>query len=93
MGHSAHSDRISKYMVHESVNLISFSASFLPEALLAYGYCHCLRLCVCVCVSVCLCVNFCLSGDNSSPFKLGSPNVNQKMQNILFKVPIALGAG
>ena len=33
---------------------------FSPEALLAYGYCHCLRLCVCVCV--CLCVNFCLSG-------------------------------
>ena len=37
---------------------------FLPEALLAYWYCHCLRLCVCV--SVCV-STFACPGDNSSP--------------------------
>ena len=40
-----------------------FFISFLPEALLAYGYCH--RLCLCVCVSVCLSTFACPS-DNSS---------------------------
>ena len=64
--------------------------SFLPEALLAYGYCHCLRLCVYVCLSVCV-STFACPGDNL-PFKLGSPNINQNMQNILLKVPIVLGA-
>ena len=37
---------------------------FLPEALLSYGYCHCLSLCVCV--SVCVSTFACLD-DNSSP--------------------------
>ena len=35
----------------------------LPEALLAYGYCH--RLCLCLCVSVCL-STFACPDDNSS---------------------------
>ena len=65
------------------------SDEFLSEALLAYGYCHCLRLCVClsVCVST-----FLVRAITRHPFKLGSPNIKQKMQNILLKVPIVLGA-
>ena len=63
---------------------------FLPEALLAYGYCHCLRLCVCVCLSVCQLLLVRMI--TRHPFKLGSPNLNQKMQNILLQVPIVLGA-
>ena len=45
---------------------------------------------VCVCLSVChlLLVRMI----TRHPFKLGSPNLNQKMQNILLKVPIVLGA-
>ena len=45
---------------HQITIIIQYVPFLLPEALLAYGYSHCLRLCVCV--SVCLCVNFCLSG-------------------------------
>ena len=65
-------------------------SSFLPEALLAYRYCLCLRLCVCVCLSVCQLLL--VRAITRHPFKLGSPNLNQKMQNILLKVPIVLGA-
>ena len=43
--------------------LIPNLVAFLPEALLAYGYCH--RLCVCVYVSVCL-STFACPDDNSS---------------------------
>ena len=42
--------------------------NFLPEALLAYGYCHCLRLCVCVCLSVCV-STFACPDDNSTPIQ------------------------
>ena len=65
---------------------------FLPEALLAYGYCHCLRLCVCVCVCLSVCQLLLVRTITRRPFKLGSPNLNQKMQNILLKVPIVFGA-
>ena len=65
---------------------------FLPEALLAYGYCHCLRLCMCVCVCLSVCQLLLVRTITRRPFKLGSPNLNQKMQNILLKVPIVFGA-
>ena len=57
--------------------------SFLPEPVLAFGYCRCLRLCVCVCV--CVCLSVCLSVNHllvraiiRDPFKLGSPNLDQR---------------
>ena len=45
------------------IKILRICISFLPEALLAYGYCH--RLCLCVCVSVCVSPFFC-QDDNSS---------------------------
>ena len=50
----------------------------------------------CVCVCVCVCLSVCqlllVRTITRRPFKLGSPNLNQKMQNILLKVPIVFGA-
>ena len=50
---------VAEYLAENGV-----SGTFLPEALLAYGYCHRLCLCVCVCVSVCL-STFACPDDNS----------------------------
>ena len=62
--------------------------SFYPRPVMAFGYCHRLNL------SLCVSVNHKLVGAISPhPFKLKSPNLDQKMQNILLKVPIVLGAG
>ena len=47
---------------------------FLPRQILAFGYCRCLCLCVCVC----MCQSQACPLDNMWPFKLGSPNVNQR---------------
>ena len=47
-------------------------------------------VCVCVCLSVCQLLL--VRTITRHPFKLGSPNLNQKMQSILLKVPIVLGA-
>ena len=52
---------------------------FYPRPVLAFEYCHCLHLCVCVCLSVCLCVNHLLVRlITQDPFKLGSPNLDQR---------------
>ena len=56
---------------------------------MAYEYCH--HLCLCVCVSVCVSILL-VRAITNHPIKLGSPNLDQKMQNILPKVPIVLGA-
>ena len=48
--------------------------AFYPRPVLGFGYCRCLRLCVCVCLSVCLCV----CAITWDPFKLGSPNLDQR---------------
>ena len=48
---------------------------FYPRPVLAFGYCHRLRLCVCPCV----CVNHLLARRiTRDPFKLGSPNLDQR---------------
>ena len=53
------------------------SLNFYPRPVLAFGYCRCLRLCVCV--SVCMCVNHLLvRAITRDPFKLGSPNLDQR---------------
>ena len=63
---------------------------FLPEAFLAYGYCH--RLCLCVCVYLCVCQLLLVRAITHHKFQLESPDLDEKMQNILLKVPIVLGA-
>ena len=62
--------------------------AFLPEALLAYGYCH--RLCVCV--YRCVCQLLVVGTISHHTFQLESPDMDEKMQNILLKVPIVMGA-
>ena len=57
---------------------------------MASGYCRCLRLFVCPSVHVCG-NNDLVRARTHHLFKLESPNLNQKMQNILLKVPIVLG--
>ena len=65
---------------------------FYPRPVMALGYCRCLRLSVCV--SVCVCGNHELfRAITHHPFKLESPNLDQKIQNILLKIPIVLGTG
>ena len=56
---------------------------YYPRPVLAFGYCH--RLGVCVCVNL-----FC-PGDNSPHFQLESSNLDQKIKQILLKVPIVFG--
>ena len=57
-----------------------YEDSLFTRGHLAYGYCHCLRLCECQLLLV--------RAITHHPLKLGSPNLDQKMQNILLKVPI-----
>ena len=48
----------------------------------------------CVCVCICVSVNFCLSSVHTithHTFQLESPDLDEKMQNILLKVPIDWG--
>ena len=53
------------------------SFHFYPRPVLAFRYCRCLRLCVCL--SVCLCINHLLvHAITRDPFKLGSPNLDQR---------------
>ena len=44
-----------------------------------------------VCVYLCVCQLLLVCAITHHPLKLGSPNLDQKMQNILLKVPIVLG--
>ena len=53
--------------------------ALLLEALLAYGYCHCLSVCVCQLLLVRVITHY--------MFQLESSDVDDKMQNILLKVP------
>ena len=63
---------------------------FYPRPVLAFGYCHCLRLCVCV--SVCLCVNQLLvRAITRDPFKLGSPNLDQRCKRPWLRSLFILG--
>ena len=67
---------------------------FYRRPVLAFGYCHRLRLCVCV--SVCVCVTLCQSlacpRDNSGPVQARIAKFGPKMQKTLVKAPIVLGA-
>ena len=50
---------------------------FYPRPVLAFGYCRCLRVCLSlsVCLSVC---HFLGHAKTRDPFKLGSPNLDQR---------------
>ena len=61
---------------------------FLPEALLADRYCH--HLCLCVYQYVCQLLL--VRAITHHTFQLESPDLDEKMQNILLKVPIVLAA-
>ena len=78
-------------LIHWSFCWQHFEMHFITRGLLAYGYCHCLHLCVCVCICVCQFLRVCSIAHHSS--KLGSPNLDQKMQSILLKIPIVFEAG
>ena len=59
---------------------------FYPRPVMAFGYCHCLRLSVCVCPST-----FPFRAITHHSFSLEPSNLDRKMQNILVKIPIVLG--
>ena len=76
--------------IHLCLQMISF---YYPRPVLAFGYCHRLRLCVCVCVRLCVCVYQSLAcpRDNSSPVRARTTKFGQEMQKTLIKNPIVLG--
>ena len=66
---------------------------FYPSPVLAFGYCHRLRLCVCPCVCVSLCVNHLLvRAITWEPFKLGSPNLDQRCKRPWLRSLLFCGA-
>ena len=66
--------------------MVSSCAFFYPRPVLAYGYCHRLRLCVCSCV----CQSLACPRDNSGPAQARIAKFGPKMQKTLVKVPIVL---
>ena len=67
--------------------LFSDKLHFYPRPVLAFGYCHRLRLCVCPCV----CQSLACPRDNSGPVQARIAKFGPKMQKTLVKVPIVLG--
>ena len=68
-------------------------SAFYPRPVLAFGYCHRLRLCVCVRVWVCqsVCQSLACPRDNSGPLKLGSPNLDQMCKRPWLRSLLFLG--
>ena len=64
---------------------------YYPRPVLAFGFCHRLRVCVCLCVCVSLYVNHLLAHTiTRDPFKLGLPNLDQRckrpwLRSLLFR--------
>ena len=60
---------------------------FYPRPVLAFGYCHCLRLCVYMCVRVSVCLSACVSitcpCDNLGPVQARITKFGSNMQKIL----------
>ena len=83
-------DRVPRWM-HYMTKLWSYETKyyhFYPRPVLAFGYCHCLRLCVCLCQSVCQSLA-CLR-DNSGPVQAWIIKFGPKVQNNLVRIPIVL---
>ena len=67
---------------------------FYPRPVLAFGYCHRLRLCVrpCVRVSVCVCINHLLVRTiTHQPFTLESPNLDESRKTPWSRCLLFLG--
>ena len=64
--------------------------SFYRRPVLAFGYCHRLRLCVCPCVCQFVCQSLACPRDNLGPVQARIAKFWPKMQKTLFKVHIVL---
>ena len=64
---------------------------FYPRPVLAFGYCHRLRLWVCVSVCVYVYQSRACPHDNSSPIQARITKFGPQMQNTLVWVPIVFG--
>ena len=71
-------DQAALWMVFSVCPSVCLSVTpFYPRPVLAFGYCHCLRLSVCV--SVCVCGKHLLvRAITQHQFKLGSPNLDNR---------------
>ena len=78
------------YEVYTTIVLFLI-ASFYPRPVLAFGYCHRLRLCVCPCVCQSVCQSLACPRDNSGPVQARIAEFGPKMQKTLVRVPIVLG--
>ena len=72
-----------------SLKSTKFDKQFYPRPVLAFGYCHRLRLCVCPCV--CVCQSLACPRDNLGPVQARIAKFGPKMQKTLVTVPIVLG--
>ena len=83
---SPHKGSVTRKCFHLMTTKIRKKGVFLPKALWPTGI---VIACVCVCVFVCQLLL--VRAITHHPLELGSLNLDQKMQNILLKVPIVLG--
>ena len=70
---------------------LSMKTDFYPRPVLAFGYCHRLRLCVCPCVCQSVCQSLACPRDNSGPVQARIAKFGPKMQKTLVKVRIVFG--
>ena len=77
-------------LIHWSFCWQHFEMHLLPEAFWPTGI---VIACICVCVCICVCQFLLVCSIAHHSFKLGSPNLDQKMQSILLKIPIVFEAG
>ena len=80
--------KVTKFGIKVGLNmLINMNSVFYPRPVLAFGYCHRLRLWVCVCVYQ----SRACPHDNSSPSQARITKFGPEMQNTLVWVPIVFG--
>ena len=65
---------------------------YYPRPVLAFGYCHRLRLCVCPCVCLSVCQSLACPRDNSGPVQAMITKFRPMMQMTLVKVLIVFGS-
>ena len=71
----------------------SYTLSFYPRPVLAFGYCRCLRLSVCVCPSVCVSVNpELVCTINHHAFKLEPLNLDKRCKTTWLRSLLFWGA-
>ena len=86
---SQHTNRQTPANHNQTIQLKPFP--FNPRPVLAFGYCHHLRLCVCSCVCQSVCQSLACPRDNSGPVQARIAKFGPKMQKTLVNVPIVLG--